>query len=55
MDNSQKKKAVDDIVAKYNEKIAVLKQKRNKAVSDFLEVLKEKKIKEIKNSITNQP
>ena len=51
MANSQKKKQIDDIVAKYTAKIIILKQKRNKVVSDFLEVLKEKKIKEIKNSI----
>ena len=50
-DNSQKKKVIDDTLAKYNAKMSALKQKRNKIISDFLEVLKEKKLEELRNSL----
>jgi len=49
--NLQKKKQVDDVLAKYSARIAVVKQKRDKIVSDFLEVLKEKKLEELRNSL----
>jgi hypothetical protein len=51
INNAQKKKAIDEILAKYSAKMAALKQKRNKVVSDFLETLKKKKIEEIRNSL----
>ncbi len=50
-DNLQKKKQIDDVLAKYSARIAVVKQKRDKIVSDFLEVLKEKKLEELRNSL----
>ena len=49
--NSQKKKQIDDVLAKYTTKIVVVKQKRDKIISDFLEVLKEKKLEELRNSL----
>lgn len=50
-DNLQKKKQIDDVLAKYSARIVVVKQKRDKIVSDFLEVLKEKKLEELRNSL----
>ena len=50
-DNSQKKKAIDSILTNYNARIIALKQKRDKIISDFLEVLKEKKLEELRNSL----
>jgi hypothetical protein len=47
----QKKKQIDDILAKYTAKMAVVKQKRDRIISDFLEVLKEKRLEELRNSI----
>lgn len=49
--NAQKKKQIDDALTKYNARMAALKQKRDKIVSDFLEVLKEKKLEELRNSL----
>ena len=49
--NSQKKKAIDTILANYNASMNTLKQKRDKIISDFLEVLKEKKLDELRNSL----
>lgn len=49
--NVQKKKQIDDILAKHDARMAVVKQKRDKIISDFLEVLKEKKIEELRNSL----
>lgn len=49
--NLQKKKQIDDALAKYTAKMAVMKQKRDKIISDFLEVLKEKKLEELRNSL----
>lgn len=45
--NAQKKKQIDDAVAKYNARMAVLKQKQDKIISDFSKVLNEKKIAEL--------
>lgn len=50
-DNSQKKKAIDSILTSYNARIFALKQKRDKIISDFLVVLKEKKLEELRNSL----
>jgi hypothetical protein len=50
-DNLQKKKQIDDVLAKHSARIAVVKQKRDKIVSDFLEILKEKKLEELRNSL----
>lgn len=48
-DNTQKRKAVDDILAKYAARMTVLKQKRDKIIDEFLEVLKGKKLKELRD------
>lgn len=50
-DNSQKKKQIDDALAKYNMRMLVLKQKRDKIVSNFLEVLKEKKLAQLRDQL----
>ncbi len=50
-DNIQKKKQIDDVLVKYSARMAVVKQKRDKIISDFLEVLKEKKLEELRNSL----
>jgi len=50
-DNLQKKKVIDDVLVKYNARMFVLKQKRDKIISDFLEILKEKKLEELRNSL----
>jgi hypothetical protein len=50
-DNLQKKKVVDRALANFNLKILGLQQKRDKIVLDFLEVLKEKKLEELRNSL----
>lgn len=50
-DNAQKKKQIDDALAKYNARMAVLKQKRDKIVSDFSKVLDEKKIAELRKKL----
>lgn len=50
-DNLQKKKQVDGVLAKYSAKMAVVKRRRDKIISDFLEVLKEKKFEELRNSL----
>jgi len=50
-DNLQKKKQIDEVLIKYSTKITVVKQKRDKIISDFLEVLKEKKLEELRNSL----
>lgn len=49
--NAQKKKAIEDIRVKYSAKISVLKKKRDKLISGFLEVLKEKRLNELRNSL----
>jgi len=50
-ENAQKKKQIDDAVAKYNARMAVLKQKRDKLISDFSKVLNEKKIAELRKQL----
>lgn len=49
--NSQKKKIIDDILAKYNTEIAVIKQRRDKIISEFLEILNKKKLEELRKQI----
>jgi len=49
--NSQKKKQIDEALAKYSARIAVLKQKRDKIISDFSKVLNEKKIAELRKQL----
>lgn len=49
--NAQKKKQIDDAVAKYNARMSVLKQKRDKIISDFSKVLNEKKIAELRKQL----
>ncbi len=50
-DNFQKKKQIDSVLAKYSTRMVSVKQKRDKIISDFLEVLKEKKLEELRNSL----
>ena len=50
-DNIQKKKVINGVLVKYNAKMSILKQKRDKIISDFLETLKEKKFEELRNSL----
>ena len=47
--NIQKKKIIDEILVKHQEKMSALRQKRDKIVSVFLNALKEKKLEELKN------
>lgn len=47
-DNASKKKAIDDILIKYNARMSDLKKKRDKIISVFLEVLKEKQLNSIR-------
>ncbi|MBI5421442.1 MAG: hypothetical protein HZA35_04010 [Parcubacteria group bacterium] len=49
--NAQKKKEIDDVLAKYMAQLVVLKKKRDKIIADFLETLKEKRIKELRDSL----
>lgn len=49
--NAQKRKEIDGILTKYNARMIILKQRRNKIILNFLETLKEKKIKELRNSL----
>lgn len=49
--NVQRKIAIDNILAKYVAQMIILKQKRDKIISDFLEVLRQKKLEELRNSI----
>ena len=48
-DNLQKKKVIDRALANFNLKILDLQQKRDKIISDFLEVLREKRLEELRN------
>ena len=50
-DNIQKKKQLDDALTKYNARMSVLKQKRDKIISDFLKILNEKKIAELRKQL----
>jgi len=50
-DNIQKKKEIDEILAKKGAQITALKQKRDSIISEFNEALKEKKLAELKNSL----
>ncbi len=50
-DNIQKKKEIDEILAKKSAQIIALKQKRDKIISEFNEALKNKKLAELKNSL----
>ncbi len=50
-DNRQKKKKIDAVVVKYNARMAVLKQKRDKIILDFLKFLNEKKIVELRKQL----
>ncbi len=50
-DNIQKKREIDEILAKKSAQINALKQKRDKIISEFNEALKEKKLAELKNSL----
>ncbi len=49
--NAQKKKEIEDISSEYMAKIVVLKKKRDSVISNFLEVLRKKRIEEIMQSI----
>lgn len=47
----QNKTQIDAILNAYLSKLGELEKKRNKIVSDFLDILKEKRIKQIRDSI----
>ena len=49
--NNLKKKEIDKIFNDFRSKLSILKQKRDAVVSDFLEVLKEKHIEELKKDL----
>lgn len=49
--NRQKIKEIDEILEKYKTEFSKLKRKRNAAVFNFIEALKQKRIEEIKNLI----
>lgn len=51
INNTQNKKMIDGILAKYQARMSALKQKRDKIIFSFLEVLKEKKLEELRNLI----
>lgn len=50
-DNTQRKKQIDYVLTKYNSRMSALKQKRDKIVSNFLEVLKEKKLAQLREQL----
>ncbi len=50
-DNVQKKREIDEILAKKGAQMTALKQQRDKIISEFNEVLKQKKLAELKNSL----
>ncbi len=47
----QKKKEIEGILARYEAGMIILRQKRDKIISTFLELLKEKKLEELRNSL----
>ena len=49
--NVDKKKKIDKIVDDYQVKLGVLKKKKKLVVNNFLDILKNKKIEDIKNKI----
>ena len=50
--NMQKKKEIDEIVARYTQRFVELQRKRTTIVSNFLEVLKQKRLEEIRKSLS---
>ena len=44
---------LEALYKEFEEKFAILKQEQDKIVADFLERIRQKKIEEIKSSITN--
>lgn len=49
--NLEKKKQIDAVLATYDAKLAIIKQKRDKIIADFLETLEKKKLEELRNSL----
>jgi len=49
--NAEKKKQAEAILAKYLEKLELLKRQKNSLITRFAESLKEKRIEEIKQSL----
>lgn len=49
--NIKKKDEIDKILGDFRSRLFTLKQKRDVVVSDFLEVLKQKHIEELKNKL----
>ena len=47
-DNAQKKKEIDEVLEGYAAAMDILKQKRDRIVGDFLEVLRQKRIAELR-------
>lgn len=50
-DNVQKQKDIEGVLSKFKDRMSALKQKRDKIIAELNEVLKERKIEELKNSI----
>jgi len=50
-DNSQKKRQIDDVLARYDTRMTLLKQKRDEIVSDFVRILSEKRIAELRKQL----
>ncbi len=48
---TKKKKQIDDTLLKYNSRMALLKQKRDKIISDFSKFLSDKKIAELRKKL----
>ncbi len=49
--NLQRKKKIDFIFKNYHSKMLVLRQKRDKIISDFCDTLKEEKLKKLRDSL----
>jgi len=49
--NLQKKKQINDTLAKYNARIEVVKARRDKIIFDFLDYLKEKKLEKLRSPL----
>ena len=52
--NLQKKKEIEKIVTEFATKFSVLEKKRDDITINFLKVLKEKKMDELRKSLLNQ-
>lgn len=53
-ENLQKKKEIEKILTEFTTKFSILEKKRDDIIINFLKVLKEKKIDELRKSLLNQ-